>query len=222
MATPKKKSPAKPAVKKRHAAKALARRLPPPAPPVPQDQAAFDRARAALATGALGEATWHAERAMLINPRRTDVLAFLTGCWVKRGDQARALDYARQATELEPSNPTWWSHLGSAHYQLRQFPEAKEAFLRAIAANPDFAEAYYSLAKAELCLANNQAAADHLMQALSLKKDLAQDAQRDFSSLASHPSLTEWLTPPPEPSAGRAKGKSGKKGRAKTKPSKRK
>ena len=206
MATPKKKKPAT-QKKKRPAAKPATRRLPPPPPAVPQDQVAFDKAQAALSTGALGEATYYAERAMLINPRRTDILAFLTGCWVKRGDQARALDYARQATELEPSNPHWWSHLGSAHFQLRQFPEAKEAYLRAISANPDFAQAYYNLAKAELCLGDNQAAAAHLGQALSLRKDMAEAARRDFSSLAGIDALAEWLTPPGEPGAGKPKGK---------------
>ena len=213
MATKKKKS----APKKSPAKKAPGRRLPPPPPPVPQDQAAFEKAKAALLTGALGEATYYAERAMLINPRRTDILAFLTGCWVKRGDQARALDYARQATELEPSNPHWWSHLGSAHYQLRQFPEAKEAYLRAIAANPDFAEAYYSLAKAELCLGDSQAAAAHLGQALSLRKDMAEAARRDFSSLAGIEALAEWLTPPGDPAM---KGKK-RKGKTKAKPRRR-
>lgn len=170
-------------------------------PPLP-DQAAFEAARRAFEAGALGEATGYAERALLSNPARADVLAILAACWVRRGDQARALEYARRATEIVPSDPRYWASLGQAHLELRQFREARDAFLRAISADPNMAEAYYALARTETLLGETPAAVDHLVQALSLRAGLADQARREFAGLAGHPALAEWL---PEPDASAPK-----------------
>ena len=203
----------KPAPKK--PAKKSLRRLPPAPPPFPADQIAFERARAAYQAGALGEASALAARAADLNPRRADILTLLAACWLKRGDQSRALEHAQRATELDPNNPTWWNGLGWLHLQMRQFADAKTAYLRAISADPNLAAAYYNLARAELALTETQAAADHLVQALSLKKDLAADARRELAPLASHPALAEWFPPakPEKATKGKKKAKTAKKKR---------
>lgn len=180
----------------------------PAAPLLPPDESAFLRARGAFETGALGEATLLAEKALAINPNRADAHAFLGACWVKRGDQARGLEHAQRATELQPGNPRWWNSLGWAHLQLRQFEEAKTAYLRAISADPNLAEAYYSLARVALQLGESQAAADHLVQALALREDLVEQAKREFSQLADHPALASWLAADEED--GRPRRKPGK------------
>ena len=189
-----------------------------PVPTVPADQIAFDRARAAFQAGSLGEATLLAERAAALNIRRADVLAFLAACWMKRGNHISALDYAERATEVEPQNAVWWDRLGLTLLEMRRFEEAKTASLRAITANSNMAEAYYHLARAEFHLSGTQAAADHLVQALTLRAELATDARREFAALAGHPALAEWL---PAPEAEGAKP-SRKKGKAKARPAARK
>ncbi len=168
-----------------------------PAPPVSKDQAAFALAQAAFQAGALGEATRQAEQALNYNPNRADVLALLATCWTQRGDYTRALECAQRATEVDAANPRWWHALGWACLQMRNFAEAKTAYLRAITTDPNMAEAYYYLARAELHLGETQAAADHLVQALSLRAELAQDAKREFIQLAGHPALAEWLAEKP-------------------------
>ena len=193
----------------------LKRRLPPPPPPVPADQRAFEQARAAFQSGALGEASALAARAADLNPHRADILTLLAACWLKRGDQTRALEHAQRATELDPVNPTWWNGLGWLYLQMRRFDDAKTAYLRAISADPNLADAYYNLGKAELALGEAHAAADHLVQALTLRKELAADARRDFAALSTHPSLTEWFPPPAPEKPAKGKKKKPKKGKAK-------
>ena len=166
--------------------------------PQPPEAALLERARLAHAAGALGEATTLAEQAYLAAPARLDVLYLLSACWVSRGDQDRALEYARQATEVAPADPKVWNHLGWCHLRLRQFREAKEAYLRAISADPNLAEAYFSLARAEAGQGEATAAADHLVQALTLDRTLAERARRELSGLASQPALAEWMAPPKE------------------------
>ena len=196
---------------------ALKRRLPPAPPSVPADQRAFEQARTAFQAGNLGEASALAARAADLNPRRADILTLLAACWLKRGDQTRALEHAQRATELDPGNPTWWNGLGWLYLQVRRFDDAKTAYLRAISADPNLADAYYNLGKAELALGETHAAADHLVQALTLRKELEADARRDFAALSTHPSLTEWFPPPePEkPAKGKKKPAKGKKKAAK-------
>lgn len=181
--------------------------IPAPPPPVSKDQAAFALAQTAFQAGALGEATRQAEQALNYNPNRADVLALLATCWTQRGDYTRALECAQQATELDAANPRWWHNLGWACLQMRNFAEAKTAYLRAISTDPNLAGAYYHLARAELQLGETQAAADHLVQALSLRAELAQDARREFIQLAGHPSLAEWLAPKTVSGAGKARRK---------------
>ena len=172
-------------------------RMPVPPPQIPKDQAAFALAQAAFRAGALGEATRQAEQALNYNPNRADVLALLATCWTQRGDYTRALECAQHATEVDAANPRWWHALGWACLQMRNFAEAKTAYLRAISTDPNLAEAYYHLARAELQLGEPQASADHLVQALSLNAGLAQDARREFTPLAGHPALAEWLAVKP-------------------------
>ena len=206
MATQKKSKPKpksrKPAPKRRAPLVALP-------PQVSKDQAAFALAQTAFQAGALGEATRQAEQALNYNPNRADVLALLATCWTQRGDYTRALECAQRATEVDGANPRWWHALGWACLQMRNFSEAKTAYLRAISTDPNLAEAYYYLARAELQLGETQAAADHLVQALSLREGLAQDAKREFMQLAAHPALAEWLAEKPA-----AKGRKPAKRRA--------
>jgi tetratricopeptide (TPR) repeat protein len=190
---PKKKHAKSPARKKKSSRRRAIPRGAPPPPPVSKDQAAFALAQTAFQAGALGEATRQAEQALNYNPGRADVLALLATCWTKRGDYTRAIECAQRATEVDASNPRWWHNLGWACLQMRNFAEAKTAYLREISTDPNLPEAYYNLARAELQLGETQAAADHLLQALSLRAELAQDARREFVQLASHPALAEWL-----------------------------
>ena len=196
---PPKKKPSKPKARPKVRKPSL------PPPPPPADEVACRKASLAYEAGALGEATGLADRALMINPRRADALALLAACWSRRGDQARAVDYARRATETESGNPKWWNVLGWTHLQFRQFGEAKSAYLRAIATHPNETGGYYNLAKAEMQLGEVEAAADHLVQALTLNQSLLPWAVREFSSMASHPALAEWLMPPAE--TPKAKGR---------------
>lgn len=179
---------------------------PPPPPPPPKDQAAYLAAQAAFRNGSVGEATALALQSLAVNPRRAEVHALISSCWSRRGDHTRALESALRATELEPAQPAWWTHLGQVHHERRSFSDAKTAYLRAIAADPGLAEAFYHLARAETQLGETQAATDHLVQALSLRADLAAGARRDFAGLVGHPQLAEWL-PAPKAPAPTKKGK---------------
>lgn len=184
-----------PSKKKPAAAPRRPARAQTPPPPPSRDQTAYLQAVAAFQAGTLGEATRLAEQAANLNPHRADVFALLAVCWTRRGDQTRALECAQRTTELEPANPVWWNRLGQTNLELRRFDQAKNAYLRAISADSANSDAYYQLAKAEMHLGEAQAAADHLVQALTLRGELAADARRDFPSLASHPTLADWLAP---------------------------
>lgn len=57
----------------------------------------------------------------------------------------QAIDDIRKATELEPSNPTYWLERGSIHLRVNQLAEADQALQKAINLAPTEASAYRML-----------------------------------------------------------------------------
>ena len=99
------------------------------------------------------------ERAREIEPNNSEV--WLTTAYVKRrqGAMEEAIQLLERDRELSPLDPNVVVALGETHGTLRQYPEAEEAFRRAMALAPDDPYPYTELALLELRWRGDPAAA---------------------------------------------------------------
>jgi len=67
--------------------------------------------------------------------------------YARRNDFAHALTFAMRARDAEPTNPRYWTKVGSALYELRRYPEAIAQFQESLRRQPSH-EAYYNLGNA--------------------------------------------------------------------------
>jgi tetratricopeptide (TPR) repeat protein len=64
----------------------------------------------------------------------------------RAGEEAAARDYFERATQVCSRCGPAWNELGVLGRQQGRFPDAEQAYLRAIELQPDYAPAYYNLA----------------------------------------------------------------------------
>jgi adenylate cyclase len=78
----------------------------------------------------LTRARYHQERALALNPNY-DLVVVQQGellTWLGRSEEG--IEWIRKAMRLNPHHPErFWSHLGKAHFNARQYGEAIEAFM---------------------------------------------------------------------------------------------
>ena len=71
---------------------------------------------------------------------------------VAKKDWRAAAKKYKKATDLDPSNPIYWSNLAAMYEKMGSLDEFKEAALRCVAADPSFIKGVYRLAKAHSLL----------------------------------------------------------------------
>jgi tetratricopeptide (TPR) repeat protein len=112
-------------------------------------QTVFERYRARIGLGALearaqrfGPAREHFEQARQEYPAGEWAYVYLGGLAMQgEGDDARALEYFREAVRLGPRNEVAHDSLGMALFNVGQVREAIASFERALEINPSYAEA---------------------------------------------------------------------------------
>lgn len=84
------------------------------------------------------------------NPANWETLATIYRNLINAADGATqwAISSYAQAINLDRTNPRLWLDVGGVFYQLQNYPQAIEAFQRAAALKPDWANAHYNLANA--------------------------------------------------------------------------
>ena len=90
-----------------------------------------------------------------------------------RGDLAASEAAFDQAARLAPDDPVTQAYLGRLALRRRRWPEAEEAFRRALALDPDSAEAHYGLSVAlpRQGRVHVEAGIDHALRAVALRHD---------------------------------------------------
>lgn len=91
-----------------------------------------------------------------------------------RGDLDRAIEHLRISINIEPTNSTTYSDLGTALAKKGQFIEAIKNFQKALALNPTLSQAHYNLANAFAVQGRLQEATAHLEETLRLKPNYAE------------------------------------------------
>jgi tetratricopeptide (TPR) repeat protein len=88
-------------------------------------------------------------KALETNPKNTDALATLAGCFAKKGDDRKALEFIRRARQIDPKYSDLIYREATVHALAKRWPEAvaslKEALrngssLRELQADPEFKE----------------------------------------------------------------------------------
>jgi Flp pilus assembly protein TadD len=80
-----------------------------------------------------------------VGPQQVAPLLALATQFLQAGQTADAIVPLRDAALLQPSNPIIQHDLGLACLEVDRIPEAIEAFERAVASNPRYADAYFRL-----------------------------------------------------------------------------
>lgn len=96
-----------------------------------------DAAHDAIATG-LAEQAWRSCEAALAEDPDSHDAEFLLG--LMANDQGRhdiALPHLEHAAAIEPKNPITLAELGRAHHELRNRPQAEEAYRKSLEVRPD-------------------------------------------------------------------------------------
>lgn len=90
------------------------------------------------------------EEALKLNPYLTDARNSLGAVYMKtgRGDEARAAFEEALKDRTYPSPEKVLYNLGTLHLEAKRYPEALEAFQRAVTANAAYAKGYFGLGQA--------------------------------------------------------------------------
>jgi Predicted O-linked N-acetylglucosamine transferase, SPINDLY family len=94
----------------------------------------------------LTNALLHYQRVLELEPRHAGALHFLGVIALTRKDHAAAISYFEQALAICDSKPVYWNNYGVALKETQRYAEAKTAFEKAIALNPNYADAWSNLA----------------------------------------------------------------------------
>lgn len=97
-----------------------------------------------------------------------EVLHNLALYLVRNGTAEDAVEVSRRAVDLDDSVPRSWCRLGAALFQARLVPEARDALLRALDLEPEYAEARYQLGFVLSALGDFRGALRETKQALEL------------------------------------------------------
>ena len=84
------------------------------------------------------------EEVLKEDPTESDALLGM-GLLLYHEDAARAITWIRRAANVEPTDASRWSQLGTAFYKYGDFPAAIDAFRRAIILDPGATESWLAL-----------------------------------------------------------------------------
>jgi tetratricopeptide (TPR) repeat protein len=106
--------------------------------------------------------------AIAVTPPNGQAHGILSQGLRSQGKLDKALYHAREAVRLEPTSARHWQNLGFSLIDLRLYPEAREALLRAVQLRPEFGIAWANLGQVELELGNLPGAVAALEEARRL------------------------------------------------------
>jgi predicted AlkP superfamily phosphohydrolase/phosphomutase/tetratricopeptide (TPR) repeat protein len=84
-------------------------------------------------------------------------------------EYAKSLDYFRQAGQSDPSHPALYIHVGQVYEKMKKPDKAGAAYEKALAIDPENAEAMLGLCRHRLSLRRNDEAAHFALDALGLR-----------------------------------------------------
>lgn len=127
------------------------------------------------------------QRALQLNAHHAEAHRSLAGIYAQLGQRNEEIAYRYRAVTLNPNwaTPSNQLTLGNALIQMDKTEEAIDCYQRAIKLCPNFHEAYYNLAVAEIAQQNWQAAKVSFQQALSLNPRHA-ESHYGLGKLAEH------------------------------------
>ena len=103
-----------------------------------------DLAMAYVETGDVDNATNHLIEVLRLNPRDTWSWVVLANLYIRaKSDKDTGEKFLRKALEIAPNDAWALNSLAAVCYESRKTDEAIKLFEQAIAANPEFANAYY-------------------------------------------------------------------------------
>jgi tetratricopeptide (TPR) repeat protein len=112
------------------------------------------------------------------NVENMPALNLLARTYAVQGDPSKALTIIQQYAAKKPKSPTLGSLIGIWQAQTRHLPEARQAFLDVIAANPNYMPARLALADIDVSTGNTDEARRALREVLTSQPDNIQAAMR--------------------------------------------
>jgi tetratricopeptide (TPR) repeat protein len=140
---------------------------------------------------------------------RERVRAQLTDIYLKSEDRKRAVEQLQAIIRDDPMNPQAYYFLGSIASEERKLPEAVDYFGKTIQLTPDFAQAYYEMALAQIQLNKAGEALATLNKARQRFSDnyflefctgMAYGGQKDYGEAIKHYTSAEIMAKATEPS----------------------
>lgn len=113
-------------------------------------QAAFKKAQDAAGKGKLDEARQLIDKALTIEPKYSNALAFRGIVDLQTGDLNSATDDLQKAIQLDNNNALAYVAMGSIDNVRNQFDDALRELDRGVALDPTSWQAHYELSRAEL------------------------------------------------------------------------
>jgi tetratricopeptide (TPR) repeat protein len=98
--------------------------------------------------GQLGQAESIYRQLLEIDSRNAVALHMLGVISYQTGNYQFAVDWIGRAIEINPNIASYYSNLGNALQELKQFDAAVVSYEKAISLKPEYAEAYYNLGNA--------------------------------------------------------------------------
>ena len=140
------------------------------------------------------EAKTALSRSLEIDPERGETIAALAEAEASLGDVGAAEQHARRALELAPADPTAHLVIGMVRLQQSRYEDARDALVKAAAADPQSAKADYQLSLVYARLGDTATAERHLE---SYRRKLAETNARVKAM------RTDTLPPAVKPGGGR-------------------
>lgn len=129
-----------------------------------------------LGTDNIDMAFYLAERAYKVNNKSTAVVFTYATVMLKMKRYGDVIDCLSACTDMSIKNMVYYTVLGQAHFNLHQFPGAKECFERAIECDTNYSNSYCNMALVHMVNNEAELAVKNLERAYELNKS-------DFSSL---------------------------------------
>jgi len=124
--------------------------------------------------GQLGQAEAIYRQLLEIDPANADALHLLGVIAHQTSNHKNAVDMISHAIRINPQVSIYYSNLGNALQELKQFDAAVASFNKAIALKPDFAQAYYNLGNSLQELKQFDVALVSYDKAIELKPDYSE------------------------------------------------
>lgn len=131
-------------------------------------QAALKKAQNAADKGKLDEARQQIAKALAIEPKYSEAMAFLGVVNLRAGDVNSAADDFQKAIQLDNNNAMAYVAIGSLYNVKSQFDDALRELDRGVALNPHLWQAHYEISKAELGKGDYSAALKEVEKAQGL------------------------------------------------------